>query len=170
MHFQFRNMAASSEPLQVHQQVDVSRLVEGLGDIKVPKPLQADLKASYDAITETVNVQGELSVQLDMACSRCLIPVQQHLDIPFHEQFKLVKQPEKLQDEDDETIYVDNETVDLVPFVEESFLLHLPLTVVCKESCKGLCTTCGTDLNEGTCNCDKEVVDPRLAALKDFFK
>ncbi|MCM2997319.1 YceD family protein [Paenibacillus cellulositrophicus] len=169
MHFQFRKMAASSEPLQLRQQVDVSPLLKGLDDIKADGPLTAELTASYVG-PDTVVVQGELSVQLDMSCSRCLTPVHEHLDIPFHEQFKLKKQPEEAEDEEDETIYVDNETVELVPYVEESFILNLPMTVVCKESCKGLCPTCGRDLNEGACGCNNEVVDPRLAALKDFFK
>ncbi|GIP27434.1 hypothetical protein J23TS9_25640 [Paenibacillus sp. J23TS9] len=169
MHFQFRKMAASSEPLQVRLQVDVSRLVQGTGDIKIPQPLLAELKAAYVG-EDTVDVQGKLSVELDMSCSRCLKPVHQHLDIPFHEQFKLVKQPEEVQDENDDTNYVNDENVDLVPYVEESFVLHIPMTAVCKETCKGLCPSCGADLNEGTCDCDTEVVDPRLAALKDFFE
>lgn len=169
MHFQFRKMAASSEPLQVRQQVDVSRLVQGLGDIKVPQPLLADLKATYVG-QDAVDVQGKLSVELDMSCSRCLKPLHQHLNIPFHEQFKLVKPSEEMDNEDDDTIYVNDENVDLVPYVEESFVLHIPMTAVCKDTCKGLCPNCGKDLNEGTCDCDTEVVDPRLAALKDFFK
>ncbi|MDR0269154.1 DUF177 domain-containing protein [Paenibacillus sp.] len=169
MHFQFRKMAAGSEPLQVRLQVDVNHLVQGLGDIKVPQPLLAELKATYVG-QDTVDVHGELSIGLDMACSRCLKPVHQHLSIPFHEQFKLVKSSEEIQDEDDDTIYVNDENVDLVPYVEESFVLHIPITAVCKDTCKGLCPNCGTDLNEGACGCDTEVVDPRLAALKDFFK
>ncbi|MDR9854493.1 DUF177 domain-containing protein [Paenibacillus sp. VCA1] len=169
MHFQFKKMAAGSQPLQVRQQVDVSRLVQGLGDIRAPRPLLAELEVSCVG-QDAVEVQGKLSVELDMACSRCLKPVHQHLNIPFHERFKLVKAPEEIQDEDDDTIYVDDETVDLVPYVEESFVLHIPMTAVCKEDCKGLCPNCGADLNEGACDCDTETVDPRLAALKDFFK
>ncbi|GAB6988863.1 YceD family protein [Paenibacillus pini] len=171
MQLQFRKMASSTEPLQFHQEVDVSRAVEGRDDVSNLQPLQADLKATYlgPLIPDTVDVQGKLSVQLDMVCARCLTVVHEHLHIPFHEQLKQGKQPEEFREEDD-TIYVDNEIVDLVPLVEESFLLHLPQTVLCKSTCKGLCPNCGVDLNEGTCNCDKQRVDPRLEALQNFFK
>ncbi|MNP52676.1 hypothetical protein D3C76_1470850 [compost metagenome] len=104
-----------------------------------------------------------------MACSRCLTEVPESLDIPFHEVFKLAKQSEEVQDEDDDIIYVEDDMVDLIPFVEEAFLLYLPQIPLCKTSCKGLCSQCGTDLNVSTCNCDKRVVDPRLAALKGLF-
>ena len=42
---------------------------------------------------------------------------------------------------------------------------HTPL---CKPDCAGLCSNCGANLNEGPCNCDKEDVDPRFAALRSL--
>lgn len=172
MHFQFRKMVKLEGPLQIHESVDIDRAVEGRRDIIAAEPVHADLQATFigtDMVDNMVEVQGKLTVQVDVACSRCLTSVREQLDIPFHERFKLVKQSEELQDEDDETIYVDHDMVDLIPFVEETFLLYLPLIPLCKSSCKGLCQKCGTDLNESTCDCDTRVVDPRLAGLKDLF-
>jgi len=45
----------------------------------------------------------------------------------------------------------------------------MPYIPLCKESCLGLCVTCGVNLNEETCNCKKEIIDPRLADLADWF-
>ncbi|MOA30578.1 hypothetical protein D3C78_1516790 [compost metagenome] len=73
-------------------------------------------------------------------------------------------------DEDEDLQIVTEDRVDLRPYVEESFLLSLPYSAVCSDSCKGLCPNCGTDLNVEQCSCDTEVIDPRLAGLKDFFK
>ena len=39
---------------------------------------------------------------------------------------------------------------------------------VCSEDCKGLCATCGADLNEGPCGCKPEI-DPRFAALAQLL-
>lgn len=63
----------------------------------------------------------------------------------------------------------DGKTIDLDPIVREQVLLALPLSVVCREDCKGLCTTCGQDLNEKDCgHSGLKEVDVRLAKLKDI--
>ena len=47
-------------------------------------------------------------------------------------------------------------------------VLALPVSVICQDDCKGLCTVCGQDLNEKECGCQRKVVDIRLAKLKDI--
>jgi uncharacterized protein len=65
----------------------------------------------------------------------------------------------------DEDTYAGKE-LDLRPAVREQILLSLPSAPVCSDDCKGLCPSCGKDLNEGECGCDRTVMDPRWAALK----
>ena len=67
----------------------------------------------------------------------------------------------------DEELF-DGKTIDLEPLVREQVLLALPMHAVCREDCKGLCGTCGKNLNEGECGCAPSQVDPRLAALKNI--
>ena len=46
-----------------------------------------------------------------------------------------------------------------------------PFVILCKEDCKGLCPTCGADLNEGPCACDSsDDIDPDnpFAVLKNL--
>ncbi|MDX2013503.1 MAG: DUF177 domain-containing protein [Myxococcaceae bacterium] len=63
----------------------------------------------------------------------------------------------------------DGKTIDLDPIVREQVLLALPVTVLCREDCKGLCATCGQDLNEKDCgHSEKKEIDVRLAKLKDI--
>jgi uncharacterized protein len=63
----------------------------------------------------------------------------------------------------------DGKTIDLDPIVREQVLLALPVAVLCREDCKGLCTVCGQDLNEQDCgHAGKKDVDVRLAKLKDI--
>ncbi|AIQ23683.1 metal-binding protein [Paenibacillus sp. VTT E-133280] len=170
MQIHFRKLANADEPLHIHDVVDVSEVVKGRKDILAVAPLSVDLKA-LPAGTDCVNVVGKLSGDVDMLCSRCLTEVKSDLNIPFAETFKWLKQPVLPDDdEDEELIYVKDEVVDLIPYVEENFVLHLPDSVLCKADCLGLCQKCGQNLNEGTCSCDNTVIDPRLAGLKDFFK
>ena len=46
----------------------------------------------------------------------------------------------------------------------------LPFAPLCGKDCKGLCQTCGENLNERTCECKNERIDPRFESLKDLFK
>jgi uncharacterized protein len=169
MNIHFRKLANADEPLVLHDTVDVSEVVTGRKDILAVAPLSVDLKA-LPAGADSVNVVGTLNGEVDMLCSRCLSEVKSKLNIPFAETFKWLKQPILPEDEDEELIYIKDEIVDLIPYVEENFVLHLPDSVLCKADCLGLCQKCGQNLNEGTCSCDNTVIDPRLAGLKDFFK
>ncbi|MBO2942737.1 DUF177 domain-containing protein [Paenibacillus sp. F411] len=169
MLIQFRKLTTSDQPLQFHQTVDVSQTVKGRKDIIEVKPLQADL-AARSSVDGSIVVTGRLQGDLVMHCSRCLDPVNEHVDIPFHEVFQPVDSLDNLQDENDDITYVEGESVDLADYVKEALLLYLPLAPVCRKDCSGLCPKCGRDLNEGSCGCDTEVIDPRLAGLKDFFK
>ncbi len=70
-------------------------------------------------------------------------------------------------EEADEDTYTGDE-IDLAPLVRERILLALPDYVLCDPACKGLCSVCGANLNDGECGCDRTVPDPRLAALKNL--
>jgi uncharacterized protein len=57
-------------------------------------------------------------------------------------------------------------SLDLRPAVRELWLLSAPEFALCKEDCKGLCATCGTDLNQGACDCAPAAKDSRWDALR----
>ena len=48
--------------------------------------------------------------------------------------------------------------------MREELLLFFPTKMLCKPDCKGLCCKCGKNLNDGPCDCQKDV-DPRLESL-----
>jgi len=64
----------------------------------------------------------------------------------------------------------EGDAVDLDELVREQILLALPSRRLCREECKGLCPTCGADLNAGRCACEQREVDPRWSALADLDK
>lgn len=168
MKIHFRKIANADGPTAIVEKLDISGAVKGRKDITSVSPLSVELNA-LPAGADTVHVAGKLGAETVMLCSRCLTPVELELDIPFDETFKWMKQPEEPDEEEEDLIYVQDEMIDLVPYVEESFQLNLPISALCKQDCRGLCQTCGQNLNEGSCDCDNTVIDPRLAGLKDFF-
>ena len=59
--------------------------------------------------------------------------------------------------------------MDAETLIDNEMIMSLPMKVLCKETCKGLCPVCGKNLNDGECGCDTFVPDPRMAAISDIF-
>ena len=63
--------------------------------------------------------------------------------------------------------------IDLTDDVKQCLLLAVPLKVVCRENCAGLCSSCGKNLNlipSGVCDCPPKEMDPRWNKLGDVFE
>ena len=98
-------------------------------------------------------------------CGRCLAPVKEEFAIEID--FSVVTSDTQSEEE---TVLAQGQKIDLGSLAVETVLLNLPLRLLCKEDCKGLCPKCGKDLNGGDCECDHKEIDPRLQGLADFFK
>ncbi len=109
-----------------------------------------------------VVLQGMLRAQTSVECVRCLTPCEWPIEVPFEELFLLSTNPEASPP------YVIDEGgfIDLTPIVREEGILAVPIQVLCKPDCQGLCPQCGQNRNEGSCDCDQEQIDPRLASLR----
>ena len=118
-------------------------------------------------VLKEVTVTGNVHLSIQTSCSRCVEPVRIELS-PY---VSLVLSPaDKISDEDDDLeheTYRDDE-IDLSNYLMEQIAISLPIKVVCNEDCKGLCTICGTNLNQETCTCESEKVNPRFAILKNL--
>jgi uncharacterized protein len=157
------------------------------------------LAASFKKVSGRVFVKGKFSAQLKCPCKRCTTDVPVPIDVDFSLRMipeptapredevaddaarpRRKRSQKKEDDGQAETAAsfeldeidaepFDGKTIDLDPVVREQVLLALPVTVVCRDDCKGLCSTCGQDLNEKDCGHGKvKEVDVRLAKLKDI--
>lgn len=133
---------------------------------------QANLELYGDE--DNVFVRGKLAGSFVVACSRCLGEVTVTLDEDLAVTFLPKEQVPEDDDEevevteDDEDLFpYEGEHVDLEPLLREQLLLAVPFSPLCSDDCKGLCATCGADLNVSPCQCEQTSIDPRLAALKD---
>ncbi|MDQ6419299.1 DUF177 domain-containing protein [Paenibacillus sp. LHD-117] len=173
MLFRMQEMMSKGLKASVKEELDVSDLFKGRSDVIQAGPLSVSLEVTgHDGY---ITVEGEMSADLELACSRCLEPTKEHTVIPFYEQFKPATSDtpgdeESDEEEDDEFVEVAGDKLDLKPYLEESLLLFMPFAPLCAKDCKGLCQVCGQNLNEHTCSCKNEKIDPRFAALKDLFK
>ena len=143
------------------------------------------LRGRLSAIDDEFMFRGEISGLYEQPCDRCLEPAQQRVDQEVVWLFTRGVAPiqEPLGDEDETEFDLDDESerirhfegdeIDLGPSVWEETVLAAPAKFHCRETCKGLCPSCGTNLNTGACTCarnnEKEVNHSGLAALKDMF-
>lgn len=170
MKIYFRQLEPSTEAMNISETVDASDLIKGRKDIQNVDLLKVNLNAQT-GLDQVLHVHGVLSTTLHMSCARCLKPLNHEVRIDFDERFKHTDNPEASVENETEDIWnIGEDFVELTPYIEESFVINLPFSVLCKDDCEGLCQNCGADLNEGDCGCNREVIDPRLAALGDFFK
>lgn len=116
-------------------------------------------------IAGMLRLELELSATLSAVCDRCGTP----FDLPYSPTLECML-AESLEDEDnDDILLLDNDTVDLGELARETFILNMPSKTLCREDCRGLCSGCGVNLNHEVCRCKKEV-DPRLAALAKLLE
>ena len=64
----------------------------------------------------------------------------------------------------------DHYEIDADALLKKELMGLVPIQILCRDDCKGLCKVCGTNLNHGTCNCDDFVPDPRLSVFNDILK
>lgn len=144
----------------------------GIEVIGVPEgaPMQVSLR--LDSVVEGILVSGEVSAPLAGECVRCLGPVSTTLEVTFTELFAYPGVLERDEDDDaaDEIYEVTADVVDLEQVVRDAVVLALPFQPRCRVDCKGLCPTCGIDLNSAPEDHHHEVFDARWDALVAAYR
>ena len=130
-----------------------------------------DLSGELRRNAAKTDLNGAIHADLEIACTRCLSPVRTRLDVDFHVDFvgrELFPDSKEAQLEggDLDTDVIEGNELDLTEVAREQILLNLPEATLCSENCKGICASCGKDLNEGDCDCGQDEIDPRWAALR----
>ncbi|MGC7870443.1 YceD family protein [Desulfosporosinus sp. SYSU MS00001] len=112
---------------------------------------------------KAVLVKGTIESELKVICGRCLEPFNYHLNLPYQDEWVFPSQA--TEDLLESALLLEKDDVDITQRIFEQIVLALPMKFICSEDCRGLCLTCGANLNQTTCSCKEDVVDPRFAAL-----
>lgn len=110
---------------------------------------------------------GQIQTTIHGICDRCTSPFDREIVFPID--VVLVTELADEENEDEWVFPLEGDSADLDDIVRTVFVLNLDSKLLCKEDCKGLCHRCGKNLNDGPCNCQKEL-DPRFAALKQLLE
>lgn len=111
-------------------------------------------------------VQGEFSARTPLECVRCLTTFEHELKWSFTELYAFDKRSET----DSGLILPEDAHIELGVLLREYAILEIPISPICKEDCKGLCSECGQNLNEKDCGHRPDQTDSPFAVLKDLLK
>jgi uncharacterized protein len=110
---------------------------------------------------------------VNMQCSRCLCDFTYPLDINIEEVYfptldintgTTLPSPE----EPGSFTIDDHNILDLTEAIRQYVLIAVPIKLLCRQECAGICPSCGVNLNEKTCDCLPGIIDPRWSVLKDL--
>jgi DUF177 domain-containing protein len=142
-------------------------------DIRQIKPL--DWSAFAERAGAEIRINGTLSTTAECSCSRCLetaqVQVTKAFDLFFRERDEEMFDEDEveLEEEDTRTAFFTGTKLAIADILREQVLLALPMKVLCRVDCKGLCPTCGTNLNSGACSCPREDFHtPHMDVLLDI--
>ncbi len=132
------------------------------------------VKGRVDRVGPNFRLRGSLQCTIERPCDRCLAEV----NLPLNIDFDLLYAPAEdlardskewtgeveLGEEDLDLSTFQHDQIDLDALVIEQVELQVPIRLLCREECRGLCPQCGADWNTEQCSCPPPI-DPRWESL-----
>jgi len=116
-----------------------------------------------------LRINGKVTLDIVIPCGRCLEDVKEEFALDFERNVDMALSESERNAALDEHDYIDGYELDVDKRVYGEILMNWPMQVLCKEDCKGLCPSCGANLNLTTCDCESTDLDPRMAKIRDIF-
>lgn len=160
---------ARFEPYHWQEKIQLAAEEVGLTELIELGPIECS--GSLTCSSPDFLLHAHLSYGQSVCCIRCLKPlrleVEDELELLVVERRAgpaVLRGEQGLEEADLGTLEVVDQ-VDTRPLLVEQVQLNVPMKPLCREDCRGLCPTCGQDLNDSQCGCAAERIDPRWSAL-----
>jgi uncharacterized protein len=133
-------------------------------------PLKID--ATAELLGAEIRIRGHLATRLEASCDRCLgavaIPVEHDFDL-FYRPVKTIAKEEEIEISEDELGigFYSGDGIELADVATEQVILSVPMKVICRADCRGLCPVCGANRNLVSCHCPRPREDSPFASLKE---
>ena len=143
--------------------------MEQTGECSFIEPIRTEISAIWEY--DHVRATGKVESAVRLSCSRCLA----EYELPIASNFTIfytksaggdLDEEVELSDADLISVSYTGEEIVLDAEIAEQVLMEVPFKPLCSESCRGLCTECGADLNVGECGCDRGGINLKMSALK----
>jgi uncharacterized protein len=134
-----------------------------------PLDIWLQVAREYDHL----RVEGKTSTSVMLGCARCLgeyhFPIEAEFTLFFRKsRGEPVDEEVELGEHDLVSLSYEGDEIDFAPCISEQIIMELPYKPLCKAECRGLCPVCGADLNSGDCGCNRQPLNLKFGALKDF--
>lgn len=162
--------------------INISNLSEGIHHRSLEtEPAEIGLDSRFEkkvSVSATLEkTSRQLFLQADVRtggvfnCDRCLEDFRKDVSCAFTIVYVSDgRAAAELEDKDVQIISPGTNLIDIGEDVRQYAILALPQKLLCKEDCAGLCPSCGSNLNRGSCSCVREEMDPRWEELKKFLE
>lgn len=169
------NLKKAKEEFDQYLELDFSidlESIEGVHSLRITEPIRAKGKVYFTRDGMFLNLRAQ--ARIESSCSRCLKDFEETLGLKLDYEIVSTEEAEEM-DEEEDILVVDHDVMDLEEVIIEELIMKAPMKPLCKEDCKGICNTCGQNLEKGNCNCqprekEDETIDPRLAKLKGLLE
>ena len=134
-----------------------------------------DVRIHTSIAGETVLIEGYASTAVRIACSRCLEP----FGLKIKTDISTTALPDmppltdtdagdgtELTGDDMEVLVYHGQRIDLDDEIAQQIIMALPFKPLCRQTCKGLCSRCGINLNHTPCQCPSQDESNPFAVLK----
>ncbi len=126
----------TSNGLVLSEKVDQAAIGLSDNDVQYLSPIA--IKAKVERVENTILAHVTVDGDFSLVCARCLEDVKEKK----HQEFDF-----------DYPIEKGVEFIELGEDIRQELILNLPTRVLCKADCKGLCPSCGGNLNGNACKC-----------------
>ncbi len=130
----------------INYSLDLSNL-ELFGYYPFKKPIIVE--GSVYNICGALVIKATANAIFDGLCDRC----QKEFSMPVSVEFESNIALKETGDVGQDTIITNNGMLEVDDIIKENLILSIPMKLLCKDDCKGLCYICGNDLNDKKCNC-----------------
>lgn len=151
------------EEYRAEQEITLSPYELG-GQRYLPVPENVAAELAITRGTSGTTFELRFPARLHGPCYRCLNDAV--LDLSIHAREYQATSPGEADEL--KTPYVTENRLQLSSWARDALALELPLQILCRPDCAGLCAVCGEDLNENPHEHVDERADPRWAALESL--
>lgn len=141
---------------------------EDIDGFKIIEPIQ--YKGEIYKVEGSYLINVDINYKYQARCDRCYKTTVKEINTSLSGRLEdNEKHLEENEEMEDDIIYYNKGVLYLDEYILMEVASSLPMKTLCDETCKGLCTGCGIDLNNESCTCLDDYIDPRFEQLKDFF-
>ena len=129
-----------------------------------------EIDAHLDKTTRQIFLRMVIRAAGEYQCDRCLETFEQKLSTEYGMLYVYNKADAQATPEDEVVVLQpDQVSIDATEDVRQMILFSVPLKLLCREECRGLCPHCGSNLNTTLCECKQETIDPRWQNLQGLI-